>query len=107
MRAVCQAVAESQAHSSRTDHISGNHFAEAREAPDASSSYTIAGLAITTHPFELLKSLSASKDLGNFSPHPPHLAATMNIPDVPIPVEVDPNEDTEWYVALASTQAAC
>jgi hypothetical protein len=24
----------------------------------------------------------------------------MNVPDVPIQVDVNPNEDTEWYVRL-------
>lgn len=28
---------------------------------------------------------------------------TMNIPDVPMQVEVDPNEDTEWYLSKSST----
>jgi hypothetical protein len=27
----------------------------------------------------------------------------MNVPDVPIQVDVDPNEDTEWYAILRLT----
>jgi len=26
----------------------------------------------------------------------------MNLPDVPMQVEVDPNEDTEWYFSTRS-----